>query len=55
MHHPKDPVPDDILLTSDLVLINTHLPKFAVTARKANGEAYPLSTIYSNLHTSCLL
>ena len=49
MHHPEDPVPEDLLVTCDPVLLNTHLLKFAVEARKANGENYPPGTIHQLL------
>ena len=48
-HHPEDPVPQDLLVTCDPSLLNTHLSKFAVEARKANGEIYPPSTIHQLL------
>lgn len=48
-HHPEDPVPADLLVTCDPVLLNTHLSKFAVEARKANGEIYPPGTIHQLL------
>ena len=48
-HHPEDPVPQDLLVTCDPSLLNTHLSKFAVEAKKANGEIYPPSTIHQLL------
>ena len=48
-HHPSDPVPEDLLKSSNPVLLNNHLSKFAVEARKANGEVYPPATIHQLL------
>ena len=48
-HHPEDPVPEGLLTSCNSVLLNTHLSKFAVEARKANGEIYPPATIHQLL------
>ena len=45
----SDPVPENILLSDDPTLLNTHLSQFAVEARKVNGEHYPPSTVYQLL------
>ena len=42
----SDPVPENLLLSEDPAVLNTHLSRFAVEARKVNGEHYPRSTIY---------
>ena len=44
MYHPEDPVSEDLLVTFNLVLLNTNLSKFDVEVRKANGEIYPPAT-----------
>jgi hypothetical protein len=41
----SDPVPENLILSEDPALLNTHLSRFAVEARKVNGEHYP-PTIY---------
>ena len=45
----SDPVPENLLLSDDPTLLNTHLSRFAVDARKVNGEHYPPSTVYQLL------
>ena len=42
----EDAIPNDILMTNDPALLNTHLSRFAVEARKVNGDNYPPSTIH---------
>ena len=42
----SDPVPENLLLSEDPAVLNTHLSRFVVEARKVNGEHYPPSTIY---------
>lgn len=42
----EDAIPNDILMTNDSALLNTHLSRFAVEARKVNGDNYPPSTIH---------
>jgi hypothetical protein len=48
-NYPDDPVPDDILLSSDPKVLNLHLSKFIIKTRKANGEEYPPSTLHQLL------
>ena len=47
--YPDDPVPEDILLSSDPELLNLHLSRFVIETRKANGEMYPPSTLHQLL------
>ena len=47
--YPDDPVPKDILLSSDPELLNLHLSRFVIETRKANGEVYPPSTLHQLL------
>ena len=47
--HPTECVPEDLLTTCDPVLLNKHLSRFAVEARKTNGDHYPPSTIHQLL------
>ena len=46
---PNDCIPEDLFHTVDPSLLNTHLTRFAVEARKANGEQYPPSSIHQLL------
>ena len=39
--NPENPVPEDILTSSDPDLLNHHLSQFVVETCKANGEHYP--------------
>ena len=48
-HSPEDPVPEDLLTSCNPALLNLHLSKFAVEARKADGTVYPPSTIHQLL------
>ena len=41
----SNPVPENLLLSADPALLNTHLSQFAVEARKVNGQHYPPSTV----------
>ena len=45
-HYPEKPVPEHLLTSCDPVLLNLHLARFVVEARKANGDCYPLATIH---------
>ena len=47
--YPDDPVPEDILLSSDPELLNLNLSRFVIETRKANGEMYPPSTLHQLL------
>ena len=47
--YPEDPVPEHLLTSCDPVLLNTHLARFAVEARKTSGDPYPPSTIHQLL------
>ena len=47
--NPENPVPEDILTSSDPDLLNHHLSQFVVETRKANGEHYPPSTLHQLL------
>ena len=44
--YPVDPLPEHLLTSYDPVLPNTHLARFAVEARKTNGEFYPPATVH---------
>ena len=46
---PQDPVPSDLLNSSDSELLSTWLSRYAVETRTVNGELYPPSTIYQLL------
>ena len=35
--YPEDPIPENLLTSCDPVLLNTHLARFTVEARKTNG------------------
>ena len=37
---------NNLLLSADPAILNTHLSQFAVEARKVNGQHYPPSTVY---------
>ena len=45
----ENPVPEDILTSSDPDLLNHHLSQFVVETRKANGEHYPPSSLHQLL------
>ena len=47
--NPENPVPEDILTSSDPDLLNHHLSQFVVETRKANGEHYPPCTLHQLL------
>ena len=47
--YPDNPVPEDILTCSDPATLNTHLSRFVVETRKANGELYPPKTVHQLL------
>ena len=42
---PEDGVPEDLFTCTDPSLLNIHLTRFAVEARKASGEYYPPSSL----------
>ena len=46
---PDDCVPEDLFMSTDSSLLNTHLARFAVQARKASGEYYPPSSLHQLL------
>ena len=46
---PNQPVPEDLLTTSNPELLNTHLSQLAVEVRKGSGEKYPPATIHQLL------
>ena len=46
---PDDCVPQDLFTSTDPSLLCTHLTRFAVEARKANGEHYPPSSLHQLL------
>ena len=46
---PDDRVPQELFMSTDPSLLSTHLTRFAVEARKANGEHYPPSSIHQLL------
>ena len=46
---PDDSVPEDLLMSTDPSLLNTHLTQFIVEARKANREYYPPSSLHQLL------
>ena len=47
--HTEDPIPEDLLSCSDPAILNVHLARFAVEARKSNGDYYPPATIHQLL------
>ena len=47
--HPEDLVPEDILMSTDANVLNTHLSRFVVETRKSNGEPYPPATLHQLL------
>ena len=47
--HPDNPVPDDLLTSCDPAILNTHLSRFVLETRKANGEFYPPKTLHQLL------
>ena len=50
-HNPEDPVPEDLLTSCNPVLLNIHLSKFAVEARKSNGDVYHTSAALWTIET----
>ena len=47
--HSEDPIPEDVLMSTDTNILNTHLSRFVVETRKSNGEAYPPATLHQLL------
>ncbi len=47
--HPQDQVPEDLLTSTDPSILNIQLSRFAVEARKENGDLYPPATIHQLL------
>ena len=47
--YPEDTVPEHLLASCDPLLLNTHLARFAVEARKTTGESYPPATVHQLL------
>ena len=47
--HPEDLVPEDILMSTDANVLNTHLSRFVVETHKSNGEPYPPATLHQLL------
>ena len=47
--YPEDTVPEHLLTSCDPLLLNTHLARFAVEARKTTGESYPPATVHQLL------
>ena len=47
--NPENPVPEDILMSSDPDLLNHHLSQYVVEIRQANGEHYPPSSLHQLL------
>ena len=47
--NPENPVPEDILTSSDPDLLNHHLSQYVVETRQANGEHYPPSSLHQLL------
>ena len=43
---PQDPIPVDLLACNDPARLCTHLSRFAVETRNANGDPYPPTTIH---------
>lgn len=44
--YPEDPILEHLLTSCDPVFLNTHLAKFVVEARKANGDCYLLARVH---------
>lgn len=44
--YPSDPVPDDLLMSTDPAILNTHHSRFVLETRKSNGENYPPETLH---------
>ena len=51
---PSEKVPDDILTSTDTLVICTQFSRFAAEARKSDGKPYPPSTIHQLLCESSL-
>ena len=51
---PDNPVPEDLLMSSDVYVLNNYLSKYIVETRKSNGEHYPPSTLASPITTFCM-
>ena len=47
--YPFNLVPDDLFTSSDPAILNTHLSRFVLETRKANGEFYPPKTLHQLL------
>ena len=47
--YPENPVPEELFSCTDPATLNTHLSRFAVETRKANGEPYPPKTVHQLL------
>ena len=47
--NPANPVPEDILMSSDPELLNHHLSQYVVETCKANGEPYPPASLHQLL------
>lgn len=46
IQHPGDPAPDDLFLSTDPAVLNTHLSRFVLETQKTNGENYPPKTLH---------
>ena len=46
---PQDPIPVDLLACNDPARLCTHISRFAVETRNANGDPYPPATIHQLL------
>ena len=47
--HLDDPIPEDLLMSNDPVILNLHLSRFVLETRKSNGEYYPPKTLHQLL------
>lgn len=45
--YPEETVPEDLLWTDDAQLLCKHFSRYVMETRKANGQPYPPSTLFT--------